>query len=72
VRQTGLSLRRPHSEALRARGEDRLLSVSWLLIFDDPDGLTLHLYTWAEHGIDESGRPGYGSSITDPDGWQPN
>jgi hypothetical protein len=49
-----------------------LLSVSWLLIFDDPDGLTLHLYTWAEHGIDESGRPGYGSSITDPDGWQPN
>jgi catechol 2,3-dioxygenase-like lactoylglutathione lyase family enzyme len=47
-------------------------SIGWLLIFDDPDGLTLHLYTWAEHGIDVSGRPGYGRPITDPDGWQPN
>jgi catechol 2,3-dioxygenase-like lactoylglutathione lyase family enzyme len=47
-------------------------SIGWLLIFDDPDGLTLHLYTWAEHGIDVSDRPGYGTPITDPDGWQPN
>jgi hypothetical protein len=47
-------------------------SIGWLLIFDDPDGLTLHLYTWAEHGIDVSGRPGYGRPITDPDEWQPN
>jgi catechol 2,3-dioxygenase-like lactoylglutathione lyase family enzyme len=47
-------------------------SIGWLLIFDDPDGLTLHLYTWAEHGIDVSGRPGYGRPITDPDGWQPD
>ena len=47
-------------------------SAGWLLVFDDPDGLTLHLYTWAEHGIDQSHRPGYGKPITDPDGWQPN
>src|SRR5205809_6424464 len=40
-------------------------SIGWLLIFDDPDGLTLHLYTWAAHGIDVSGRPGYGRPITD-------
>jgi catechol 2,3-dioxygenase-like lactoylglutathione lyase family enzyme len=32
-------------------------SIGWLLIFDDHDGLTLHLYTWAEHGIDVSDRP---------------
>jgi catechol 2,3-dioxygenase-like lactoylglutathione lyase family enzyme len=47
-------------------------SIGWLLVFDDPDGLTLHLYTWAEHGIDVSDRPGYGKPITDPDAWQPN
>ena len=47
-------------------------SIGWLLIFDDPDGLTLHLYTWAEHGIDVADRPGYGKPITDPDVWRPN
>jgi catechol 2,3-dioxygenase-like lactoylglutathione lyase family enzyme len=46
-------------------------SLGWLLVFDDPDGLTLHLYTWAEHGIDQSHRPGYGTPITDPQGWEP-
>lgn len=46
-------------------------SVGWLLVFDDPDGLTLHLYTWDEHGIDQSHRPGYGTAITDPDRWTP-
>ncbi|MDQ7903678.1 VOC family protein [Phytohabitans sp. ZYX-F-186] len=39
-------------------------SIGWLLIFDDPDGLTLHLYTWAKHGNDHSSRPGYGHPIT--------
>jgi len=43
-------------------------SIGWLLIFDDPDGVTLHLYTWAEHGIAVSDRPGYGRPIADPDG----
>jgi hypothetical protein len=31
-----------------------------LLVFNDPDGLEIHLYTWARHGIDHSARPGYG------------
>ncbi|MFC1439847.1 VOC family protein [Streptacidiphilus sp. N1-10] len=35
-------------------------SVGWLLVFDDPDGLQLHLYSWAAHGVDHSDRPGYG------------
>lgn len=39
-------------------------SIGWLLVFDDPDGLTLHVYTWAEHGIDQSARPGYGRRVT--------
>ena len=35
-------------------------SVGWLLVFDDPDGLQLHLYSWAAHGVDHSDKPGYG------------
>jgi catechol 2,3-dioxygenase-like lactoylglutathione lyase family enzyme len=39
-------------------------SIGWLLVFADPDGLQLHLYTWAEHGLDHSDRPGYGRRVT--------
>lgn len=38
-------------------------SIGWLLVFDDPDGLQLHLYSWAAHGIDQSHRPGYGRRV---------
>ena len=38
-------------------------SAGWLLVFDDPDGLQIHLYSWAEHGIDYSDRPGYGRKV---------
>lgn len=38
-------------------------SIGWLLVFDDPDGLQLHLYSWAAHGVDQSGRPGYGRAV---------
>jgi catechol 2,3-dioxygenase-like lactoylglutathione lyase family enzyme len=37
----------------------------WLLVFNDPDGLEIHLYSWAEHGIDQTGRPGYGRPVTE-------
>ncbi|MEV6010132.1 VOC family protein [Streptomyces sp. NPDC051976] len=39
-------------------------SVGWLLVFTDPDGLQLHLYSWAAHGIDHSDKPGYGRAVT--------
>jgi hypothetical protein len=42
-------------------------SVGWLLVFDDPDGLQLHLYSWAAHGIDQSARPGYGQPVRTPE-----
>jgi catechol 2,3-dioxygenase-like lactoylglutathione lyase family enzyme len=42
-------------------------SVGWLLVFDDPDGLQLHLYSWAAHGIDHSDLPGYGRPVTPTD-----
>lgn len=38
-------------------------SVGWLLVFDDPDGLQLHLYSWAAHGMDQSAHAGYGRPV---------
>ncbi len=35
-------------------------SIGWLLVFHDPDGLEIHLYTRTKHGIDQDGRSGYG------------
>ena len=49
----------PHSPVIEA-------TLGWLLVFDDPDGLQLHLYSWAEHGVDHSDRPGYGRPVTSP------
>ncbi|TLF81176.1 VOC family protein [Nocardia cyriacigeorgica] len=46
-------------------------SIGWILVFNDPDGLEIHMYTWAKHGIDQSGRPGYGTPIADPETWEP-
>lgn len=40
-------------------------TTGWLLVFNDPDGLEIHLYSWAEHGIDQTGRPGYGRAVTE-------
>lgn len=41
-------------------------SDGWLLVFDDPNGLALHLYTWASHGKDHSALPGYGHPVSRP------
>ncbi|WP_067565438.1 VOC family protein [Nocardia acidivorans] len=46
-------------------------SVGWLLVFNDPDGLDLHIYTWDEHSADVADRPGYGTPIADPNSWLP-
>lgn len=35
-------------------------SVGWLLVLHDHDGHEIHLYTEERHGIDQTGRPGYG------------
>lgn len=40
-------------------------SIGWLLVFHDPDGIEHHLYTMAGHGIDHTGKTGYGQP-TDP------
>jgi uncharacterized protein YndB with AHSA1/START domain/catechol 2,3-dioxygenase-like lactoylglutathione lyase family enzyme len=37
----------PHSPVIEA-------TLGWLLVFDDPDGLQLHLYSWAEHTADHA------------------
>ena len=38
-------------------------SVGWLLVFDDPDRISLHVYSTTGHGIDHSELPGYGRPV---------
>jgi catechol 2,3-dioxygenase-like lactoylglutathione lyase family enzyme len=38
-------------------------TIGWLLVFDDPDGLQLHLYSWTEHGLDLSDEPRHGRRL---------
>lgn len=46
----------PHSPEIEA-------SIGWLLVFNDPDGLEIHVYTDEEHGVDHGDRPGYGRRV---------
>ena len=46
----------PHSPVIEA-------SIGWLLVFSDPDGLDLHLYSWAAHGVDHGEVAGYGRPV---------
>ncbi|WP_406463673.1 VOC family protein [Streptomyces sp. NBC_01622] len=47
----------PHSPVIEA-------SIGWLLVFNDPDGLDLHLYSWAAHRVNHEGIPGYGRPVS--------
>lgn len=38
-------------------------TISWLLVLTDPDGHEIHLVTREEHGIDQTGRTGYGRRV---------
>ena len=38
-------------------------SIGWLLVFTDPDGLEIHVYTDESHGVDHGDRPGYGRRV---------
>lgn len=51
TRLDGLGIR--HSPVIEA-------SVGWIVVLSDPNGIELHLYTLAGHGIDQSTRRGYG------------
>ncbi|MEV0479597.1 VOC family protein [Streptomyces sp. NPDC050508] len=53
----------PVSFAVRDRA-DIEASIGWLLVFNDPDGLDLHLYSWAAHGVDHGGVAGYGRPVS--------
>lgn len=38
-------------------------SIGWLLVCHDPDRIELHLYSWESHGMDQTGRTGYGRRV---------
>ncbi|MFI5709310.1 VOC family protein [Kribbella sp. NPDC051620] len=53
-------------EHLTALGiEHRLImaTIGWLVVFHDPDGLEIHLYSRESHGQDLAGTPGRGRAV---------
>ena len=38
-------------------------TIGWLVVFHDPDGTEIHLYTMEPHGLDPVGRPHTGRSV---------
>jgi len=38
-------------------------TISWLVVLNDPDGHEIHLFSREEHGIDQTGRKGYGRRV---------
>jgi catechol 2,3-dioxygenase-like lactoylglutathione lyase family enzyme len=49
-----------HLTALGIEHQLVLATIGWLVIFHDPDGLEIHLYSRAGHGQDLAGAPGHG------------
>jgi catechol 2,3-dioxygenase-like lactoylglutathione lyase family enzyme len=38
-------------------------TIGWLVVFHDPDGTAIHLYTMESHGLDPVGRPHTGRPV---------
>ena len=41
-------------------------TLGMVVVFHDPDGLEIHLYSQERHGLDMSGKAGYGRPVTQP------
>ncbi|NEA31364.1 VOC family protein [Streptomyces sp. SID13031] len=52
-----------HLTDLGIKYELVLATIGWLVIFHDPDGLEIHLYSRAGHGEEMAGTPGRGRAV---------
>jgi len=43
-------------------------TTGWMVVFSDPDGIEHHVYSDEEHGVDVTGRAGYGRTSAPPAG----
>ncbi len=46
-------------------------TLGWIVVLNDPNGIEIHLYTEQRHGIDQSGRRGYGRAVPASDPARP-
>ncbi|GAA0958421.1 VOC family protein [Kribbella koreensis] len=53
-----------HLTALGIEHQLVLATIGWLVIFHDPDGLEIHLYSRERHGKELAGTPGRGRPAT--------
>lgn len=52
-----------HLTGLGIESQLQLATIGWMVIFHDPDGLEIHLYSRAGHGEDLFGTPGRGHAV---------
>jgi catechol 2,3-dioxygenase-like lactoylglutathione lyase family enzyme len=54
-----------HLDALGVANQVVEATIGWMVLFHDPDGLEIHLYSRDRGDLDNSGRSGYGRPVGD-------
>lgn len=52
-----------HLDGLRIEHQVARATIGWVIVFRDPDGLEIHLYSREGHGRDMTGAPGRGRAV---------
>jgi|GEM_PF-541260 len=53
-----------HLDELRIEHQVALATIGWIIVFHDPDGLEIHLYSRERHGQDMTGAAGRGRAVS--------
>lgn len=53
-----------HLDALGVANQVVEATIGWMVLFHDPDGLEIHLYSRDRTDLDNSGQPGFGRPTT--------
>ena len=54
-----------HLDALGVGNQVVEATIGWMVLFHDPDGLEIHLYSRDRGDLDNSGKAGYGRPVGD-------
>ena len=53
-----------HLDEVGIEHQVALATIGWIIVFRDPDGLEIHLYSREGHGRDMTGAPGRGRAVS--------
>jgi catechol 2,3-dioxygenase-like lactoylglutathione lyase family enzyme len=54
-----------HLDGLGVANQVVQATIGWMVVFHDPDGLEIHLYSRDRSDLDNAGRPGFGRPVGD-------